>query len=349
VLGGVTDGARLERMRRSQQHSGRKFTNLHKTGMMQADKLWSVMSAGWRSRKTQRPPAPLPMISDALERLRAPASASLRMTWLGHSTMLIELDGVRLVTDPVFGPRASPSGAFGPLRFHAPPIGIDDLPDVDAFLISHDHYDHLDLPTILAIVANPRFANARFITALGVGAHLEAWGVTPERIVELDWWEETRVGALTIHAAPSQHFSGRSVADRDHTLWLSFFVKGSASVYFSGDTGMSPHFGTIRERLGRPDVAMLEVGAFHPAWGDIHLGPDNARAAFAALGAEALVPVHWSTFALGAHPWDEPGEQLFVGAGKTGLPLLTPMLGEPFQPARSPITGPWWRDVPKRA
>jgi L-ascorbate metabolism protein UlaG (beta-lactamase superfamily) len=267
------------------------------------------------------------------------------MTWLGHSTMLIELDGVTLVTDPVFGSRASPSSAFGPLRFHPPPLQVGDLPPVDAVLISHDHYDHLDLPTILAIASDPRFSATRFITGLGVGAHLETWGVAHERIEELDWWDTTRVGKVSVTAAPAQHFSGRGGGDRDHKLWVSFFIRGSASVYFSGDTGLSPHFGLIRERLGRPDVAMLEVGAFHPAWGDLHLGPDNARTAFADLGAEQLVPVHWGTFSLGPHAWDEPGEQLFLGAKKVGLPLLTPLLGEPFEPGRSPSTGPWWRDV----
>lgn len=348
VLGGAPHGARRDRMVRSSRWNGAKFHNVERTGVMQADKLWAAMRDSWQARPQRRPPAALPMLTDTLARIASPPSASLRMTWLGHSTMLIELDGVRLLTDPVFGPRASPSGAFGPLRFHPPPVALADLPLIDAFLISHDHYDHLDLPTIEAIAADARFAAARFVVPLGVGAHLEAWGIPPARIVELDWWEDTQVGGVRVTAGPAQHFSGRGPLGRDSTLWASFFVQGSASVFFSGDTGLSSHFGEIRARLGRPDVAMLEVGAFHPSWGDIHLGPDNARTAFAALGAEALVPVHWGTFALGAHAWDEPGEQLYVRGSAQGLPLHTPLLGEPIEPARNPSTGPWWRSLTGR-
>lgn len=345
VLGGVAQGVRRARMQRSRQWSGATFANVQKTRLMQIDQLWAGTAAWWRSRNTQRPPAPLPMIKDTAARLAGAPSSSLRLTWLGHSSVLLELDGVRLLTDPVFGPRASPSTLVGPLRFHEPPIALAELAFVDAILISHDHYDHLDLPTIRAIAADPRFDHVRFITALGVGAHLEAWGIAATRIEELDWWEHARVGTLQITAGPAQHFSGRGGGDRDGTLWASFFVQGSASVFFSGDTGLSPHFGEIRQRLGAPDVAMLEVGAFHESWGDIHLGPDNARIAFRDLGASALLPVHWGTFALGAHAWDEPGEVLYVGAAREGLPLLTPMLGEPIEPSRAPHTDTWWRGL----
>jgi L-ascorbate metabolism protein UlaG (beta-lactamase superfamily) len=268
----------------------------------------------------------------------------LRVTWLGHSTVLLEMDGVRVLTDPVWGPRASPSRLIGPKRFQPAPVRLRAMPALDLVVISHDHYDHLDYPTIRELAKS----SVPFVTSLGVGAHLQAWGIAPERIVELDWWESHALpnSGLTVTAAPSQHFSGRALKDRNATLWSSMVLRSSRhAVFFSGDTGLTSEYRQIGERLGPFDLAMLEVGAFHPAWGDIHLGPHNALKAFGLLGSGAFLPVHWGTFSLAMHAWDQPAEVLYAQAARGAGPLLMPRLGEAVEPAHEVALTPWWRGV----
>ncbi|HWW21029.1 MAG TPA: MBL fold metallo-hydrolase [Steroidobacteraceae bacterium] len=218
------------------------------------------------------------------------------------------------------------------------------MPQLDLVVISHDHYDHLDYPTIRELARHP----VPFVTSLGVGAHLEAWGVPPERIVELDWWETHTVPntGLSVTAAPSQHFSGRGLKDRNATLWSSMVIRSPRhAVFFSGDTGLTSEYRSIGERLGPFDLVMLEVGAFHPAWGDIHLGPENALRALKFLGSGTFLPIHWGTFALAMHAWDQPAEVMFDLAPKADVRLLMPRLGEPVEPVQVGAVTPWWRGV----
>ncbi|TAM52212.1 MAG: hypothetical protein EPN61_01000, partial [Burkholderiaceae bacterium] len=249
-----------------------------------------------------------------------------------------------VLTDPVWGLRASPSQLAGPKRFQPVPIALRELPAIDLVLVSHDHYDHLDYPTIRELAKR----DVPFVTSLGVGAHLQAWGVPAERIHELDWWESYTLpkADLSVTAAPSQHFSGRGLKDRNATLWSSLAIRSSRhAVFFSGDTGLTTEYAAIRERLGPFDLVMLEVGAFHPAWGDIHLGPAHALEAHALLGGGALLPVHWGTFSLALHAWDEPAETLLELGPKQGVQLVMPRLGEPVEPAQVDGVTPWWRRV----
>ena len=200
------------------------------------------------------------------------------------------------------------------------------MPPIDLVIVSHDHYDHLDYPTIQQLAKH----DVPFVTSLGVGAHLEHFGVRPERIVELDWWETHTLPntGLTVTAAPSQHFSGRGLKDRNATLWSSMVIRSpKRAVFFSGDTGLTTEYQLIRERLGPFDLIMLEVGAFHPAWGDIHLGPENALKAHALLGGGPFLPVHWGTFSLAMHAWDQPVETLVELAPKTDAQLFMPIRG----------------------
>jgi L-ascorbate metabolism protein UlaG (beta-lactamase superfamily) len=289
------------------------------------------------------PRGPLPSL-DPLEAWTKPAASGLRATWLGHSTVLLEIDGLRVLTDPVWGPRASPSRLAGPKRFQPVPVPLHAMPPIDLVVVSHDHYDHLDYPTIRELAKR----DVPFVTSLGVGAHLEAWGVRPERIVELDWWQTHQLpdAALSVTAAPSQHFSGRGLKDRNATLWSSMVIRSERhSVFFSGDTGLTTEYAAIRERLGPFDLVMLEVGAFHPAWGDIHMGPENALKALALLGGGPFLPVHWGTFNLALHAWDQPAEALLEFAPKSGAQLLMPRLGEAVEPAHGERAQPWWRGV----
>jgi len=347
-LGRKPDGARLERLKASPLWAGERLRNVHPILPGLRDPTVPPPTLGeflWGGER-RVPSAPLPALSPLAGWTRPPGSG-LRVTWLGHSTVLIEIDGFRVLTDPVWGARASPSRLAGPKRFQPVPVALRALPPIDLVLISHDHYDHLDYPTVRQL----RKRAVPFVTSLGVGAHLEAWGVPPERITELDWWEAHTLlhTALTVTAAPSQHFSGRTTNSRNATLWSSFTIRAARhAVFFSGDSGLTTEYQSIRERLGPFDLVMLEVGAFHPAWGDMHLGPQNALKALALLGGGPFLPIHWGTFALGMHPWDQPAEALLELAPQEGAQLMMPRLGEPTEPARAPALEPWWRAAETR-
>jgi L-ascorbate metabolism protein UlaG (beta-lactamase superfamily) len=334
-------GERLERIKASPRWADGAFHNTARVAPgLKPGTAWSTIGEFVAGKQQRVPPGPLPAADPLPAWMRAPETG-LRATWLGHSTVLIELDGVRLLTDPVWGERASPSRLVGPRRFQPVPVTLAALPPLDAVVISHDHYDHLDAPTVRELARG----DAPFVTSLGVGAHLEAMGVAPERIVELDWWEgvELARGGVRITAAPSQHFSGRGLG-RNRTLWSSMVMRGPRhAVFFSGDTGLTPEYAEIARRLGPFDLVMLEVGAFHPAWGDIHLGPANALEAHALLGGGSFLPVHWGTFSLALHAWDEPAEDLVRLAPARGVHLVMPRLGAPVEPSRAEIVEPWWR------
>jgi L-ascorbate metabolism protein UlaG (beta-lactamase superfamily) len=348
-LGRKPQGARLERIKASPRWDGERFINVHPItpGLREPGATMPTIRDFLCGGERRLPRGPLPSVSPFDGWHKRPESG-LRVTWLGHSTVLIEIDGLRVLTDPVWGPRASPSRFAGPKRFQPVPVQLRELPPVDLVVVSHDHYDHLDYPTIRALAKS----DVPFVTSLGVGAHLEAWGIRPERIVELDWWESHRVPntELTVTATPSQHFSGRSLNDRNATLWSSLVVRSSRhAVFFSGDTGLTTEYAQIRERLGPFDLVMLEVGAFHPAWGDIHLGPDHALEALALLGNAPFLPVHWGTFCLAMHAWDQPADRLLELAPKASAHLVMPRLGEPVEPAHAEEVEPWWRVVDKEA
>jgi L-ascorbate metabolism protein UlaG (beta-lactamase superfamily) len=343
-LGRRADGGRLERMKASPRWAGEGFRNLHPVlpGLRDPAAPRPTLSEFLCGGERRTPRAALPA-SDPRPAWLIPPASGLRATWLGHSTVLLEIDGHRVLTDPVWGPRASPSRLAGPKRFQPVPLKLSQLPPPDVVIVSHDHYDHLDYPTVHALA---RHTAVPFVTSLGVGAHLEAFGVPPQRITELDWWDRHAVPGtgLEVLAVPSQHFSGRGLTDRNATLWSSIVVRGPRhQVFFSGDTGLTTEYAEIHRRLGRFDLVMLEVGAFHPSWGDIHLGPENALKAHALLGGGPLLPVHWGTFSLALHAWDEPAEVLYARAPT--LPLLMPTLGQPLEPAGAAPPQPWWRAV----
>ena len=342
------EGLRLERMKSSTLWDGQAFRNIHPKlpGLRDPAATRPTLSDFLCGGVRRLPSGPLPAVDPRAAWSKTPGTG-LRATWLGHSTVLIEIDGLRVLTDPVWGARASPSRVAGPKRFQPVPVALRMLPPIDLVLVSHDHYDHLDYPTIRELAKR----NVPFVTSLGVGAHLEVWGIAPERIIELDWWESHLLpgSELTVTAAPSQHFSGRGLKDRNAALWSSLVLESPRHrVFFSGDTGLTTEYAAIRERFGPFDLVMLEVGAFHPAWGDIHLGPENALEALALLGGGAFLPVHWGTFALALHDWDEPAETLFALAPKQAARLVMPRLGEAVEPSRVEGVTPWWREVDVR-
>ncbi|CAN5127485.1 MBL fold metallo-hydrolase [soil metagenome] len=343
-------GARNERMVASPRFRDGLFHNTREVSPgLEPGTTLSTMGQFFFGGQRRTPKHELPA-ENPLEPWTRPVETGLRATWLGHSTVLLEIDGYRVLTDPVWGRRISPLPLVGPKRFQPVPVSIEALPPLDAVIVSHDHFDHLDHPSIVALAkAQP---DVRFYTSLGVGAFLAEWGVPGDRIVELDWWETACIahGDLEISAAPSQHFSGRSLLGRNRTLWSSFVVRGNTKrVFFSGDTGLTPEYEDIRRRLGPFDLVMLEVGAFHPNWGQIHLGPENALEALKLLGGGAFLPVHWGTFNLAIHAWDDPAETLIELAPKKGANLLMPKLGQPIETAREHALVPWWRGVDAQA
>ena len=343
TLGRRPEGTRLERLRASPLWTGEGFRNRHPIlpGLRDPQTPPPTLREFLCNSDHRVPPSPLPAV-DPLERWARPPASGLRVTWLGHSTVLIEIEGLRVLTDPVWGLRASPLRVAGPRRFQPVPVPLRSLPPLDAVLISHDHYDHLDYPTIRRL----RRSGVPFVTSLGVGAHLEAWGVPSQHIFELDWWESFELprAELRVTAAPAQHFSGRTPGSRNSTLWSSFVIRSPRhAVFFSGDTGLTTEYQSIRERAGPFDLVMLEVGAFHPSWGDMHLGPDNALKAAALLGGGTFLPIHWGTFALAMHAWDQPAERLLQLAPQSAAQLLMPRLGEATEPAHAERIEPWWR------
>ena len=335
-------GRRLERAKASRQFRGGRFQNTSNLGPEltggSALPIMRDLLFGGRKRVPRRP---LP-VESPIAAWSTRAASGLRVTWFGHSTLLLEIDGITILTDPVFGKRASPFFFTGRTRFHPPPAKISELPTLDAVLLSHDHYDHLNTPSIRQLAR----MRVPFVTSLGVGVRLEKLGVDPELITELDWWETHKVDFLQISAAPAQHFSGRGVSDRNTTLWSSWALKSNKhNVFFSGDTGLTDELSEIGKRLGPFDLIMLEIGASHPAWANIHLGPRNALRAFEMLGGGTLLPIHWSTFDLALHKWDEPAETLLLLGKDMDGKILTPPLGRAIEPELVDGPTPWWRDV----
>jgi L-ascorbate metabolism protein UlaG (beta-lactamase superfamily) len=332
-------GARADRMAASPQWSDGVFTN--------PQPLWNdvkgSLTAMFSASPVTTPTEPIPVMTGDRSRFATPPATGLRITWLGHSTQLIEIDGVTVLSDPIFGGRASPFTWAGPEVWYAPPIPLTELPPLDAVVISHDHYDHLQIETIQALAT----LDTRFIVPLGVGAHLAYWGVPEARITEVDWWDRVSLGAVEIVATPARHASGRHLLDQNRTLWAGYALVGPEHrVYFSGDTGLFPDLDTIGERLGPFDVTMIEVGAYNQAWPDWHMGPEQAvRANMMARGA-LLMPVHWGLWSLASHGWTEPVERVLVEAQARDVATFVPRPGQSIEPGALPEQEQWWPDIP---
>lgn len=321
-----------------QQRDGR-FTNARPPrplGLKQALKLWWIFL--FDKPADTRPAERFAVQPLSAEQLAAAPDGTL---WrLGHSTLLMKLAGGLWLTDPVLSERASPLSWMGPARFHAPPISAQDLPALAGVILSHDHYDHLDRETVRALAAK----TAAFLTPLGVGERLIAWGVDPARVRQLDWWQATQVGGLRLTATPAQHFSGRGLGDANRTLWASWVIEGSGlKLFFSGDTGYFDGFRQIGERLGPFDVSFIECGAYDHRWPDVHMQPEQTLQAHLDLGARWLLPIHNGSFDLGLHAWTQPMERITALAEARGTPLSLPEMGAAVDLRQPTAGGSWWR------
>jgi L-ascorbate metabolism protein UlaG (beta-lactamase superfamily) len=283
----------------------------------------------------RKPSVAVPLVAPA-----APVSEGVHITWYGHASALVEIDGAAVLVDPVWSDRVSPSAHVGPKRLHPVPHQLSDLPTVSAVVISHDHYDHLDMQTVQALTSS---TSAVFVVPLGLGAHLTRWDVPVARIVELDWDESHSVDGFTLTCTAAQHFSGRSV-QRNVTLWASWVItRGERSVFYSGDTGYFEGYKKIGAEHGPFDAVLMQVGAYDQAWPDIHMTPEEGVRAFDDLGGGLLIPVHWATFNLGFHPWGEPIDRIWREAKASGLKLAVPRPGERVDvDAPNEVDG-WWQ------
>lgn len=267
----------------------------------------------------------------------------IQVTWFGHSSLYLQVDGQRFLIDPVWW-ASSPIPWLGPQRWFAPAVALDDLPRPDAVVISHDHYDHLDYLSIREM----REWDTKFFVPLGVGAHLLSWGVDGSKIEELDWYEERSLGDSRLICVPARHASGRGIFDQNATLWSGWaFVGPEHRVYYSGDTGLFDGMKTIGQKLGPFDLAMVEVGQYHPNWPDWHLGPEQAVLASQWVRAKRMLPVHWGAYTLAMHSWTAPIERSVLAAKKVSLPLLTPKPSQPIDVLKEGQDPPWWTpDIP---
>jgi L-ascorbate metabolism protein UlaG (beta-lactamase superfamily) len=339
AFGHRAEGARLERMQRSPQWKGGRFVNPEPI----VDDVWGMLSGMFHASAHASPDSPPPAVTIDPSRLRSAPATGLRVTWFGHSSTLIEIDGERFLTDPVWSERASPLSWLGPVRWFEPPIALEALSPIDAVVVSHDHYDHLDQATLVAMKA----WNTKFVVPLGVGAHLAYWGIPEDKIVELDWWERARVGDVEIVSTPARHASGRHLFDRDQKLWSSYaFIGPKHRAYFSGDTGLFPGMKQIGERLGPFDVTLIETGQYHGAWPDWHVGPEQAVVAHRWLRGRVMVPVHWGLLQLAYHGWTEPVERTLSAADPHAELVLVPKPGESVEPGAAPRLERWWPQVP---
>jgi L-ascorbate metabolism protein UlaG (beta-lactamase superfamily) len=327
------------------RREGGRFLNPVPTGVGGPGLMLKIGPKFFFGSKARSPRRPLgPFRTDASIFAQEPATG-LRIAWFGHASSLVELDGARILIDPVWDERASPTSWSGPKRFFAPTLPLEALPRIDAVIISHDHYDHLGADTVRKLAQLPAAQNAVWITPLGVGDILAGFGVERSRITEVNWMDTVEVGAVSVTALPARHFSGRSLFNRFETLWASIALVGrNHRVYYGADSGEWPGFAEIGERFGPFDISMLEIGASNPLWADLHMGPAGAVRSFRALGGTGLLmPIHWGLFDLALHHWREPIEYMF---GVNGLPLWSPIPGEPTDVVREEkLRSEWWRSA----
>jgi len=356
-------GERKERIQGSPNFKAGVVQNVLPTPQVEDPGKMLKTSLEYLDRSVERvPKTPPPTTTPDVEAIDR-RDDGLRITWLGHSTMLVAIDGGLFLTDPVFSKRASPFQFLGPARFHEMPLTVSQLPPLDGVVLSHDHYDHLDHAAVVEIAKS----GVMFYVPLGVGGHLQRFGISVEQITELDWYDSVEVptkkgGSVELHAAPARHFSGRGQPGTgNRTLWASWaFIGSQHKVWFSGDTGpfdnlqfegVGPDPSSrealslegIRDRFGTFDIAMIETGAWHPSWGNIHLGPKQAVRMHHVLGAKAYMPVHWGTFNLALHAWDEPILHVQELMSSSSSALLSPIAGQTLQ-HDVPFIHDVWRD-----
>jgi L-ascorbate metabolism protein UlaG (beta-lactamase superfamily) len=326
----------------SENYRDGKFRN--KNNVQLSMNLWEtlkIMKDFFNPPSNTVPKSPIPVTTiDSLQ--LANYQGATRMIWFGHSTFLLQIDQKNILIDPMFGKVPAPHPMLGASRFSVElPITIEKLPPIDAVLISHDHYDHLDYGSIQKLKNKVK----QFYTPLGVGAHLKAWGIDQDRIHELDWWEERSFEGLIFRCTPAQHFSGRGLGDRANTLWSSWIIQSkNENIFFSGDSGYGDHFKEIGEKYGPFDFAMMECGQYDKKWPEIHMFPEETAQAALDINANQMMPIHWAAFRLGLHTWTDPVERLTKKASELGVKIQVPQIGTSiFLNSEDNSLPAWWK------
>lgn len=330
-------GERLKRVEKSVHYKDGSFVNETETQMMAADANWfKLLGQYFKGNSNTEPSQKLPSKKPDYK-----FEDQTSVTWFGHSTLLLHINGKNILVDPIFSQRASPVQYAGSKAYEGTEITkLKELPAIDLILITHDHYDHLDYNTILFFRDKP----VKFIVPLGVGSHLEFWKVDPQKITELEWWEETKLDSLEIICTPARHFSGRGITDRNKTLWASWIIKSAnEKIYCGGDSGFEKHYKEIGEKYGPFDIAFLECGQYNKSWPFIHMMPEQTVQASIDLKSKILFPVHWGKFTLALHDWNEPATRVSEEANKKGVKLFTPYIGEKILIKNTYPENQWWK------
>lgn len=339
ALGKLPSGSGLERIKGKANYTAKGFVNLSHTPMMAEDTSYFKVFRDMLNRpKTSAPPRVIPSVKTDLSQL--PDSEPV-LVWFGHSSYLLRVNQVNILIDPVFSGNASPFSFMVNAFKGSNVYGVDDMPEIDILVITHDHYDHLDYKTIKLL----RNKVQSVVCSIGVAPHLIYWGYPQEKITELYWGESASVSGLKFTAASARHFSGRSLV-RNRSLWSSFIVQSAQhQIYIGGDSGYDSHFKTIGEQFGAFDLAILECGQYNKAWKYIHMTPEETVQASIDLNAKVLMPVHWGKFTLALHPWDEPIERAHAHAEKLQVKITSPKIGEVLQLNRYMPAEKWWRNI----
>lgn len=341
LFGKLPDGERLARIRESGNQVDGTFRNQIETPLLTTDETQLELWLGnFNKQNSTHPPAAIPAIRTDLKALDLTQDL---VVWLGHSSYFVQLGGQRILIDPVFSANAAPVMRANVAFEGTNVYGVDDVPEIDVLLISHDHYDHLDYPTVTAL--QPRVRQA--IVGLGVGAHLEAWGYNSRQVHEADWYEPVQASPeLQVHATPARHFSGRAFT-RDKTQWVGFALMTSRHrIFFSGDSGYGPHFSEIGRRYGPFDWAALDMGQYDRRWANVHMTPEQAAQAAEELGTHVLTPGHVGRFSIAPHDWDDPFRRIAVATRQHRYALWTPVIGQPvYLDGRPQEFSPWWETV----
>ena len=339
IYGKLPSGERLQRIKSSVNYKDGAFQNLSKTNAMAEDASFcKTMKDFLNKPKTVAPIATIPSVKTDLTKLN---SVKPTIIWFGHSSYLIKIDGKTILVDPVFSGNAAPI-SFMIKAFKGSNIyGVKDMPNIDVLILTHDHYDHLDHKTVVDLNSKVK----KIVCSLGVGSHLEHWGILKHKVTELDWWETFEDNGLSLTSTPARHFTGRAIK-RGQTLWASFILKTTNhNLFLGGDSGYDKHFKTIGEKHGGFDLAILESGQYNVSWPNIHMMPEETVQASIDLNAKILLPVHWGKFALAMHAWNEPIRRVFKKASELGVNITTPMIGEPVILEERLPKHTWWETI----
>ncbi len=340
IFGKNPAGKRLERILRAENYRNGAFHNIQHTDvMLKGVSMLKVMKDFINKPKHTVPAKSIPSIKNDLRLLNGDQA---QLVWFGHSSYLIRSGGFTILVDPVFSGNASPFSFFAKAFEGSNIYSVDDMPEIDLLLLTHDHYDHLDYATVIKLDKKVK----KILTSLGVAQHLEYWNIHPEKITELNWWEDYRISdTVKLTATPARHFSGRGTK-RGKTLWSSFVLElNGTKIFAGGDSGYDESFRLIGEKFGPFDLAILENGQYNENWPHIHMMPEEVVLAARDLNASSLLPVHWGKFSLSLHPWNEPAKRVFKAATASGLHIIMPRIGEVVTLPDNNHWPEWWADT----